>query len=459
MAVPRIVIAGTHSGVGKTTLSSGLMALLAQRHPIQGYKVGPDYIDPSYHRLATGRPSRNLDSWLLGDELSRLFWQSAQGYWAVIEGVMGLFDGMRGTRGFGSTAEIAKQVQAPVLLVVDAASLAQSAAALVYGFQHYDPELQLSGVIFNRVRSSAQEQMLRDAIAPLDLPVLGCLPREDRFRLPERHLGLVPVDEQALRQGYLAELADFLKEHLDLSGIERIMSEAPVELGGLRETFLASGSQSRDFAGTRMVRLGIAQDEAFLFYYQDALDTLKYKGFELVPFSPLHDLTLPARLDALFIGGGFPELFLRELSENQEFLASLRVFAQAKKPIYAECGGFMYLGEQIKDFEGQTYSLAGLIPMSSQMTVSLQGIGYRKGLLAEDGFLGAQGSVVHGHEFHYSKAEFSRAHRPLFHLHKGAESLHSDGYAEDNIAASYLHLHFTGQPELVDHWLGFLQGE
>lgn len=463
MAIPRIMIAGTHSGVGKTTLATGLMAALAERHPIQGFKVGPDYIDPSYHKLATGRPSRNLDRWLLGERLPGVFWESAQGNWAVIEGVMGLFDGMRGTPGFGSSADIAKQIQTPVLLIVDAVSMAQSAAALVWGFLHYDPEVRLCGVIFNRVRSLVQEQMLREALTEVKIPVLGCVPQENRFRLPERHLGLIPVDEQTLRQGYLAELVQFIHQYLDLAEIENIMirsgsgldSDSGSDLG--LERIARVPQKSKVLRGT--VRLGIALDEAFLFYYQDALDMLLKQGFELVPFSPLHDAVLPSQLDAVFIGGGFPELFLPQLSANLEFMASLKAFARSGKPIYAECGGYMYLGEEVLDFKEQRYSMVGIIPMSSQMTSSLQGMGYREGIFAKDSFLGKAGSIVHGHEFHYSKVVYHSEHRPLFQLRKGGKLLRADGFAEENIAASYLHLHFAGHPELLEHWIEVLRGE
>lgn len=470
MAIPRIMIAGTHSGVGKTTLASGLMAALAERHAIQGYKVGPDFIDPSYHKLATGRPSRNLDRWLLGERLPEIFWQSAEGYWVVVEGVMGLFDGMRGTPGFGSSADIAKQIKTPVLLIVDAASMAQSAAALVYGFQHYDPEVQLCGVIFNRVRSMAQEQMLREALAQINIPVLGCVPEEKHFRLPERHLGLIPVDEQELRQEYLAELIQFLQQHVDIAAIESIMIQSGSALDSDRlvsvprkskvpRRGLRKGQSQFSDREDQVVRLGIAQDEAFLFYYQDALELLAKKGFELVPFSPLHDAALPSQLDAVFIGGGFPELFLPQLSTNLEFISSLKAFAHSGKPIYAECGGYMYLGEDVLDFKEQSFSMVGIIPISSQMTSSLQGMGYREGMFAHDNFLGSAGSIVHGHEFHYSKVVYHGECRPLFHLRKGGKLLRADGFAEENIAASYLHLHFAGQPELLEHWFRELRGE
>ncbi|CAA7601911.1 CobBQ-type GATase domain protein [Acididesulfobacillus acetoxydans] len=506
MRIPRIVVAGTHSGAGKTTLATGIMAALASRgRPVQGYKVGPDYIDPSYHAAATGRPGRNLDRWLLGSELPRLFIRSAAGSWAVVEGVMGLFDGMSGSKGFGSTADIAKLIKAPVVLVIDAVSLAQSAAALLFGFDRYDPDLRLQGVIFNRVKSAAQESMLREAIREQGIPVLGCIPQEDRVRLPERHLGLVPVGEEGLAPDYLERLAARMEKYVDLSLVEDIMQGAPpAEEDAMPEATAAAGAAGMSEAGVsetdvseasmsgagvsavsapfpsvfpasasspgaaspagasgsgpkRGIRLGLAWDEAFLFYYRDALETLAAKGFELVPFSPLHDTALPPKLDGLFLGGGFPELHLSQLSLNHAFLRSLRTFAQSEKPIYAECGGYMYLGRGIRDFQGKRFPLAGVIPAEAEMTPHLQGMGYREGRLALDTFLGPIGTVVHGHEFHYSRVLPPSGEAPAWQLYKSGSFLRSDGYARGSLFASYLHLNFAGQPEILDHWLNYSQ--
>lgn len=451
MRMPRVIIGGTHSGVGKTTLATGIMAVLKHRgHMIQPYKVGPDYIDPSYHTLVTGQSSRNLDRWLLGKNLPGLFAQSAQGQWAVIEGVMGLFDGMSGTSGFGSTADIAKELKAPVILIVDASSMAQSAAALIYGFKNYDPLLNVAGVIFNRVKSNTQEKMLRAAVKGLGLTVLGCVPKEMNVRLPERHLGLVPVGERKLETEFLEDLIKLIAENIDIDLLEKIMQDAPdfPELGEFnqnRGTVLGRNSK----------RIGIAWDEAFLFYYQDALDILKDKGFTLIPFSPLHDEELPLGLDGLIIGGGFPELFLPKLSANISFLDSIRMFAHSHKPIYAECGGYMYLGQTISDFEGRSYSLAGLIPMKAEMTPRLQGMGYRAGVLEKDCFLGPAGTSIHGHEFHYSAVRYTNEVQPAYTLTKGGSFLRSDGYLNEGIVASYLHINFAGHPELLDHWIDY----
>lgn len=448
MKIPRIVLAGTHSGVGKTTLATGLMAALSKRRrPIQGYKVGPDYIDPSYHAAATGRASRNLDRWLLGDHLPGVFTRSAQERWAVIEGVMGMFDGMSGTAGFGSTADVAGLLQAPVILIVDASSMSRSVAALVHGFSTYDPQIKLQGVILNRVKSAAQEAILREALSEIKIPVLGVLPKELSLKLPERHLGLVPVGEGGLLEGYIETLADLITQHVDLELVEEIMLAAPE----FSEPGVPAGAGTRQ-PSERTFRLGLAWDEAFLFYYQDALDLARQLNAEIIPFSPLHDPAMPEDLDGVMLGGGFPELHLKSLSANTPFLESLRSCAERGTPIYAECGGYMYLGRSIRDFEGNELPMAGLIPMQAEMTKRLQGIGYRQGVFRGDNFLGPRGTTVQGHEFHYSKVIYDKEYDPVYELFRGGRPEGMEGYAKDNIVASYLHLHFAGHRELLEYW-------
>lgn len=463
MRIPRLVLAGTHSGVGKTTIATGLMAALERRgHPVQGYKVGPDYIDPSYHAAATGRPSRNLDRWLLGEHLPSVFQQSAVGNWAVIEGVMGMYDGVSGTAGYGSTADVAKILQAPILLIIDATSMSRSVAALVHGFKSFDSQVNLQGVILNRVKSAAQERMLREALEEIQVPLLGAIPQEARLRLPERHLGLVPVGERTLVEGYIEDLAQQIRDHVDLEHVEKIMidsseltdnppiaSENPFSRG---EKMNQELKQEFEPESKQAFRLGLAWDEAFLFYYQDALDLAKRNNMTLVPFSPLHDHSLPEDLDGVFLGGGFPELHLNELGANHSFLESLRSFRASGKPIYAECGGYMYLGQSITDFNGKKVALAGLIPMQAEMTPRLQGMGYRRGVFQTDTFLGPRGTAVQGHEFHYSRVVYQEEFPAAYALFKGDQPLKMEGYAQDNLVASYLHLHFAGQPQLLKRW-------
>ncbi|AFL99667.1 hydrogenobyrinic acid a,c-diamide synthase (glutamine-hydrolysing) [Desulfitobacterium dehalogenans ATCC 51507] len=460
---PRILIAGTHSGVGKTTIATGIMAALAKKGlPIQAYKVGPDYIDPTYHTLATGRPSRNLDRWMLREELIPIFKRTSQDCWAVIEGVMGLFDGVSGTKGYGSSADIAKLLDAPVILIVDAGNLSRSAAAIVHGFCTFDPGIKIAGVILNRVKSPAQESLLREALGEIQVPILGVLPKEEGIRLPERHLGLVPSQEQAFRESFFDELISVVTRTIDLEQIQGIMQETLPKKQVIHEPFIEEpiiykglGEGAAGNLNQHSLRLGVARDEAFSFYYQDALDSAESLGFTLVPFSPLHDPSLPDGLDGLFFGGGFPELHLEKLSQNQSFLESLREFSRLGKPIYGECGGYMYLGAQVTDFEGRTYPMTGLIPIAAEMTPRLQGMGYRQGVFQQDNFLSDAGNVVYGHEFHYSKVDYLSCGDsvcPAFELLKGEKTIRMDGYARDNIVASYLHINFAGQPELLQHW-------
>ncbi|NTV83908.1 MAG: cobyrinate a,c-diamide synthase, partial [Bacteroidales bacterium] len=375
-----------------------------------------------------------------------IFSQSAIGQWAVIEGVMGMFDGMSGTNGFGSTADISKELKAPVILIINAASMARSAAALVYGFNNYDPDIKLAGVIINQVKSPMQEKMINEALQEINLPVIGSIPREMNLQLNERHLGLIPVGEKSLDGEFMKNLADLIIKHVDLEQLEKIMEKAPEQEAPSLENSLSLKFQEKK------LNIGIAWDEAFLFYYQDALDLAKVYGFNLIPFSPLHDPDLPPDLDGLWLGGGFPELHLDTLSQNQSIMEAIRKFARSGKPIYAECGGYMYLGETIKDFNSNSYPVVGLIPMVSEMTSRLQSMGYRQGVFQTNNFLGPKGTTVRGHEFHYSQVSFKTNPPYAYQLFKGDCADRLEGFARDNIVASYLHLHFGGHPELLEHW-------
>ncbi len=338
--IPRVVIAGTSSGVGKTTVACGLIgALRARGRNVQGFKVGPDYIDPSYHALASGRPGRNLDAFLSGSELIAPLARhgGAGADIAVIEGVMGMFDGASGRGELASTAQVAKLLRAPILLVVDAAAMARSAAAVVHGFRTFDPEVQIAGVIFNRVGSDGHEQLLREAIAGLGLPVLGALRRDERIATPERHLGLVPAPEREHRAaGALAALADAITRYADLEAIERL-ARAAGELPG------PSWSPDPPGETTRSSRIAIARGPAFSFHYEENLELLQAAGGELLPFDPTTDEALPDGAQALILAGGFPEIFGAELESNGTLRAQVGAFAAGGHPVLAECGGLLYL--------------------------------------------------------------------------------------------------------------------
>lgn len=448
MLIPRLLIAGTHSGAGKTTLATGLMAALVSRGlQVQGFKVGPDYIDPGYHSLATGRPPRNLDVWLQGEErIAALFANSAQGTdVVVVEGVMGLFDGIRNTRGQGSSAHIAKLIQIPVVLVIDGKGQARSAAALVQGFAAFDPAVNLAGVIINRVSSPAHYQGLKAAIEEeAGLPVLGALPLDKGLSVSERHLGLVPAVERRRagqdNQAYLARLGQLISDNLDLDRLLALAQAAPP---------LAATGTGHAESGSAKATIAVARDEAFHFYYQDALETLQSQGARLVEFSPLYDEKLPAETDGLYIGGGFPEEFVMELACNICMMNSIRRFCSAGRPIYAECGGLMYLCERIIDRYGQTRAGVGLVPAVTRITDRLAGLGYRTGRLLQPTVLGETGTQVQGHEFHYSVVEY-RQSAPAYELTTAVgEDRGQEGYARANLLASYLHLNFAGQPQLA----------
>jgi cobyrinic acid a,c-diamide synthase len=403
------VIAGTQSGVGKTTIATGLMAALAKQGcSVQGWKVGPDYIDPSYHALATGRPSRNLDTWMCSKPTVRKLFARSCSHVNVIEGVMGLFDGA--LDGKGSTAEVARVLGVPVILVVDARSMAQSAGALVHGFATYDPAVRLAGVIFNRVASEGHYEYLRKSVR---VPSLGWVAREPSIAMPERHLGLVPAGE---RKPDIEKLADVVSRHIDLGRLRKLSRLASPDRPGMR---------GRAVKAT----IGYALDEAFTFYYQDNLDQLRAEGAELVPFSPLRDPALP-RVDLLYFGGGFPEVFEETLRANTSMVQSVR---QWRKLIYAECGGLMYL------------SMAGAIPGQIRMTDRLQNFGYAEATALVDTPLLKAGETVRGHEFHYSTWDGpANAYRVR---KRGKERV--EGYASGNILASYVHVHFASKPSLA----------
>ena len=399
------VIAGTHSGVGKTTVSIGLMAEFKRRGlAVQAFKIGPDYIDPSYHRLATGRPSRNLDTWLCSKKTVQHSFARAALDVNVVEGVMGLFDGAK--NGKGSTAETAALLGLPVILVVDAKGMAQSAGALVQGFAQYQQKTRIAGVIFNRVASEGHYEYLKNAVKT---PSLGWIAKNEDIALPERHLGLVPANE---RVPDIERIRQTVVAHLDLDKLLRLskIKALPHQKHPIRKP---------------MVRIGYALDAAFHFYYQENLDLLSAAGAELVPFSPLEDKTLPD-VDLLYLGGGFPELFEKTLLKNTQFCKALCL---SKKPIYAECGGLYYL------------SLIGLIPGKMEMRDRLQHFGYAKATAQRDTCLLRAGETVKGHMFHYSHWDGSPN---LYTLEKRGKVL-SEGFADANIHASYLHVHFASR--------------
>ncbi len=437
--IPRVVIAGVSSGVGKTTIVTGMLSALAERGlKVQSYKVGPDYIDPGFHRLASGKSAHNLDTWLVPPEtLADIFASTAAGNdIAIIEGVMGLYDG--GRSGISSTAAVAKMLKAPVILVIDAKSMGESAAAIALGFKTYDPEVNLAGVIINRLGSHSHKQMVCEALARLGIPVIGTVFRNNELVMPERHLGLTPVTEQDA-VATVAEMGRQVAEQVALDDLLALAKTAEPLPG---RSAVAGGKIGQD-----QVRIGVAQDEVCSFYYPSSLEVLAEFGVELVPFSPLNDSRLPD-VAGVVLGGGFPEMFVKELSANASMRNSILHAAEGGMPIYAECGGLMYLARQIIDFNGQAFDMVGIIPAVCQMQSKLETVGYVEATALQDNVLCTSGETLRGHEFHFSRMvpdvntdEFPWA----FEFKKmRTGSIYQGGYASGPVLASYLHMHFTG---------------
>jgi cobyrinic acid a,c-diamide synthase len=445
MNLPRVVIAGVKSGVGKTSIAAGLMSALAEKGiKVQGFKVGPDYIDPTYHAAATGRPSRNLDSFLVPPEaVLECFARAARDAdVAVVEGVMGLFDGKEPS-GRHSTAEMARLLRAPVLLVVDVSSMGQSAAAVVEGYRQFDPRVKVAGVILNRVAGERHLRLVQEAVEKrAGVPVVGAFRREELVPLPQRHLGLVPAVEKDELAEAVKRLGEVVGSRLDLDRIMELAGEAgplPAREGG---------AFPREKAEPR-VRIGIARDAAFHFYYQDSLELLEAYGAELVAFSPLEDRALPPGIAGLYIGGGFPELFLERLASNQGLIQSLRAAAAGGLPIYAECGGLMYLCQEVQDAEGRAWPMVGLVPAVCRMEKKLVAMGYRTALCLRPNLLLPAGGKIRGHEFHYSRLERRLDPFPWAYSLEGPQ----EGYAQGNLLATYLHVHFVGCPGAAENFI------
>ena len=437
-----IVVAATHSGAGKTTVTLGLIGALARKGlRVQPFKVGPDFIDPLHHAHASGRHARNLDGWMLDADANRACFAAAtaDADVAVIEGVMGLFDGSEGRSDRGSAAEMAKLLGVAVLLVIDASAMARSAAALVHGFASFDPELRIAGVILNRVGGDAHAAIIEEAISD-GPPILGALPEARDLVVPERHLGLHLPHEA--RAGYVARLADLIEAHVDLG---RLLDAAQIE----RAPSASSGGPVRAPGARRhehALRIGIARDEAFCFYYADNLELLAACGAELVEFSPLRD-ELPAHLDGLYIGGGYPELHAPALAANTGAIAAIRELAAAGKPIYAECGGLMYLGRRL-ELDAATHELCGVMPFSTRMPAPLT-IAYVE-VATTGGPFGA-GLSARGHLFHQSEiVDRDERLEHCFELRTVQGERLADGFMLGNTVASYVHTRFASSPALAE---------
>ena len=466
-----VIVAGTHSGCGKTTVTLGIMAALRKRGlTVQPFKAGPDFIDAGLHRVAAGRPSRNLDQWMCGrDYVVDCFRKhAATADISVIEGVMGMYDGDF------NTAALAGLLQCPVLLVIDAYGMAESAGAMAYGFAEFGVRSaecgvnggkpNLAGVIFNRVASENHYKRLKDSVR--DVPVLGYLPRELNFEIPHRHLGLSTAEENPITRENLERLAETVLKHID---VDMLMESAKMktedwekkqpaneDLSSFRTPCTRDSTRKR---GCKLphsaLRIAIAYDRAFSFYYEDNLDMLRDAGAEIVRFSPLIDRALPDGVDAVYLGGGYPELHAEALAGNTSMLASVKAWSEAGKPLYAECGGLMYLSRGIRDFDGTSHAMAGVFPFETRMLKKPK-LAYREIVLNEDCILGTSAARMRGHEFHYSEIVDNGmpngpkdVHTIYSVLDKKGVSVQREGFRYKNTLASYVHLHFGSNRDIA----------
>ncbi len=437
----RVVVAGTQSGVGKTTLTLGLMGALKKRgKSIKPFKVGPDYIDPQFHRRVTGVPSRNLDTHLLQETVVEALFQNQvkENELAIIEGVMGLYDGV-GTRGHrGSTAHVAKTLGAPVILIINGGGLSNSAAAMVKGYRDFDPQVNVAGVIINHVSGEKHYRLLKEIIeANVDVKCLGYLKKNSKIELKSRHLGLVPTEETLELDHKLLQLIEMVEETIDLEGIMELAQGAgamvPADLPQL----------GKNYSG---IKIAYALDKAFHFYYEDNLDLFRQAGVELIPFSPLADSNLPANIHGIYLGGGFPEVFASQLAANVSIRRDIKEMAHSGLPIYGECGGLMYLTEAIIDFNGDYHEMAGVYKARARMTNRLQHFGYNEIQFVDNQLFNTM-EIGHicGHEFHRAVVEDWEG-ATIYQAKKIRDDKVVDqwecGYSVFNTIAGFSHFHF-----------------
>ncbi|MFD4243053.1 cobyrinate a,c-diamide synthase [Streptomyces sp. NPDC058525] len=451
MNVPRLVIAAPSSGSGKTTVATGLMAAFSERGlAVSPHKAGPDYIDPGYHALATGRPGRNLDAFMCGPELvAPLFAHGAAGCdLAVVEGVMGLYDGAAGRGELASTAQVAKLLRAPVVLVVDASSQSRSVAALVHGFASFDPQVRLGGVILNKVGSDRHEVMLREALEEAGMPVLGVLRRAPQVAAPSRHLGLVPVAERrADALAAVAALADQVRAGCDLDALMALARTAPA-LDCEPWSAVTALARSRGAApdpGRRPV-VAVAGGAAFTFSYAEHAELLTAAGADVVAFDPLRDEALPEGTSGLVIGGGFPEVYAPELSANEPLRGAVAAFAARGGPVAAECAGLLYLARSL---DGKP--MCGVLDADARMSERLT-LGYREAVAVSDSALAAAGTRLRGHEFHRTVVEPGSGTEPAWGFTHPERRV--EGFVRQGVHASYLHTHWAAEPSVALRFAG-----
>lgn len=447
-----LMIAGERSGVGKTTVVLAILAYLRhQEMAVQSFKVGPDYIDPMFHQAITGQPCRNLDPVLTSEAYVQQCFQfhSQAAPWSLVEGAMGLFDGAKTDSDWGSTAHVARLLGLPVLLVLDCGRLSRSVAAIVHGYRTFDPQVKLAGVVLNQVGSDRHLQFLKSALAPLEVPVLGTLFREDKISLPDRHLGLVPTGELDFFPQVVQQLTDLGQNSFIWERLQPLLARpAPRYMSPSRQTLKPPPSN-------QPLRLAVARDQAFNFYYPDNLELLEQLGAELVFWSPMEDF-FPKKVHGMLFGGGFPEIFAAALAANQDGRQAVEAAILRGMPTYAECGGLMYLCQHLTDLQGKSFPMIGVLPTDCTMTPRLT-LGYRRAVARYSSSLVAAGTEVCGHEFHRSQVVDAPT-EPLFHLASYSATqrvLQMEGWRLHQVHASYLHLHWGEQPELPQRFLAY----
>ena len=450
MKYPRIIFAGTNSGVGKTTLTMGLILALKRRgFNVQPFKAGPDYIDTSYHTHVSGRICRNLDPWMLSkNTILELFQRQAKSSdISVIEGAMGLYDGLLGKQE-GSSAHLAKITRSPVILIVDARSLSRSAAAIVLGYKEFDREVDLRGVILNNIASDSHYRSIKYAIEKdVRLPVFGFLPKDKGLSLPERHLGLIPAQEKKPLDGLLKKVAKLIESNIDINAVIAVAKGAKLLPDFKRKIFLQKPADNK-------INIALARDESFNFYYQDNLDIFTHYGANIIEFSPIKDKTLPPDINGIYIGGGFPELFASKLSKNSALRKDILSRAKKGMPIYAECAGLMYLSKNISDFRGRSFPMSGVFDFSVKMGKRLSALGYVNVEVFKDNILSNESERIRGHIFHWSYLNREpKKNETVFKVKKKGRGPLLDGFFRWNVLACYTHLHFGSNVKFARNFI------
>ncbi|CEQ11176.1 cobyrinic acid a [[Clostridium] sordellii] len=445
----KILIAGTNSGVGKTTISLGIMQALTKRNlKVQPYKVGPDYIDPSYHTFITGRDSRNLDSYMLDDEKIKYIFKNASkdADVSVIEGVMGLYDGFGIDLNSCTSSYTSKILKSPVILVINGKAMSSSAAAMVLGYKELDKEVNIKGVIVNNVRTKNHYELIKEAIEKYcNVEVLGYFPPNEKFKLDSRHLGLVPsVEIEALTEKFY-DLGSEIEKYINIDRLIEISESEEIE----------TSFELNELPKFKNKSMAVAHDKAFNFYYKENLELLNQMNIEIKTFSPLYDEIVP-KADCIYIGGGFPEIFAKELGINKKMRESIKKAHENNVPIYAECGGLMYLGEKLLDLDGNEYEMVGIFEGISKMTKSLKRFGYCDGIAKVDTVFSNKGDIIKGHEFHHS--EFNSNEECSYKMVKKRGNKIVDewygGYSKGNTLATYLHTHFYNNLDSIIKFVG-----